>query len=116
MRTKRTSVPIPKLLDTDYDEEEKTLLRPRQRAAPPVVSAYTTRVTRSVEKVDAKLIAMARGEIEPNVLVADSELPPTVPPPPSAPPSVIPLTEDDLIEVDDSWLADGIEPDPFPLK
>lgn len=114
MRTRRTSFPVPKLEDTDY-EEERTLLRPRLRAATPVVSAYTTRVTRSVEKVDARLIAMARGEIEPNA-VADAELAPTVPPPPSAPPSVIPLTEDDLIEVDESWLLNGIEPDPFPVK
>ena len=96
MPTRRTSVPVPKL--DAYEEEERTLLQSRGRAP---VSSYTTRVTKTVAKVDARLIAIARGDLVAAALAADAELPPTVPPPPSAPPSVIPLTDEDLIEVED---------------
>ncbi len=110
MRTAPSVKPLPTLGDADVEEEEeRTIRRPAQQA----VCAYTTRVTRSVEKVDARLIAIARGELDPERTLSDSQLPPTVPPPPS---SVIPLTDEDLIEVGEDWLAMGVEPDPFPTK
>ena len=113
MRTAPSIKPVPKLVDED-EEDERTIRRPLVRAA--LACAYTTRVTRTVEKVDARLIAIARGEIDPEVAMADSLLPPTVPPPPSAPPSVIPHTDEDLHDVDEGWLGMGVEPDPFPSK
>jgi len=115
MRTAPSVKPLPKLGDADAEEEERTIRRPPMRAVQqPAVCAYTTRVTRSVEKVDARLIAIARGELDPERTLADSQLPPTLPPAPSS--SVIPLTDDDLIEVGEDWLAMGVEPDPFPMK
>ena len=114
MRTASSVKPVPKLLDSEEEEDERTIRRPMVRAV--LACAYTTRVTRTVEKVDARLIAIARGEIDPEVTLADSLLPPTVPPPASAPPSVIPLTDEDLIEGDEGWLGMAVEPDPFPSK
>lgn len=114
MRTAPSVKPLPTLGDADAEEEERTIRRPAVRGVQqPVVCAYTTRVTRSVEKVDARLIAIARGELDPERALADSQLPPTLPPAPS---SVIPLTDEDLIEVGEDWLAMGVEPDPFPTK
>ena len=107
--------PIERLVE-DEEEEERTLQLPLRRAAQQLAAcAYMTRVTRSVPTIDPKLIALARGE-KGAARVADSDLPPTVPPPPSAPPSVIPLTEDDLIEVDEAWVTIGVEPEPFSTK
>ena len=86
MRRAESARPVPKLLDYDDEEEEKTLLRPAGRDVQrQIACAYTTRVTRAMPQIDPKLIAMARGEIEPP-RPTDSDLPPTVPPPRSAPP------------------------------
>jgi len=106
-----SQIPVPKLPSAYDDEEERTLLRPRVREVHPAECEYTTRITRSVEKIDARLIALARGDTVPDV--SDERLPPTVPPPASLP-SVIPLTDEDLIEIDDDWLMNGKEPEPFP--
>ena len=113
MRTAPSVNPRPTRLDAEDKDEERTIRRPIVRAAQQrAACAYTTRVTRSVEKVDPRLAAIARGEIDPERNHANSQLPPTVPPSPS----VIPLTDEDLIDVDEDWLAMGIEPDPFPTK
>ena len=115
MRRGESVKPVERLVEYD-EEEERTLQLPLRRAAQQLAAcAYMTRVTRSVPTVDPKLIALARGEVDP-ARTADSDLPPTVPPPPTAPPSVIPLTEDDLIEVDEAWLNMGVEPEPFSRK
>ena len=115
MRRAESARPVPNLLD-DEEEEERTLQLPAVRAIQQrMACAYTTRVTRTMPKIDPKLIAMARGEIEP-ARPTDSDLPPTVPPPRSAPPSVIPLTDEDLMDVDEAWLDMAVEPDPFPTE
>lgn len=115
MRRGESVKPIEKLVEYE-EEEERTLQLPLRRAAQQLAAcAYMTRVTRSVPTIDPKLIALARGEREP-ARAADSDLPPTVPPPPTAPPSVIPLTEDDLIEVDEAWLSMSADRERYPTK
>ncbi|MBX3223297.1 MAG: hypothetical protein KF795_22485 [Labilithrix sp.] len=78
-----------------------------------------------MEKVDARLIAIARGEIDPEEGL--EPLPRAVPPRRSEPrliaargfeprrdSSTAVVGEDDLIEVDEDWLESDVEPEPFP--
>ena len=106
-----SQIPVPKLPSAYDDEEERTLLRPRVRQVHPAEREHTPRITRSVENIDARRSALARGATVPDVV--DDHVPPTIPPPPSLP-SEIPLTDEDLIEIDDDWLMNGKEPEPFP--
>lgn len=100
MRTAKKAISV---ADLDWDlEEEETFERPRALLAR---SAYTTRQTRRMEKIDARLIAIARGELDPDV--ADG--------PPArrarAPEHALDVLE--LIEVNEDWLSSDVEPEPF---
>ena len=46
MRTAPSVNPVPKLVDSDEEEDERTIRRPLVRAV--MACAYTTRVTRTV--------------------------------------------------------------------
>jgi hypothetical protein len=83
---------------------------------------FAIRMTKRMAKVDARLLAIARGEAEPEAAPSSAvELRAVVPPP--LPIATKPerrqvveettLDEEDYVEVRDSWLDRDAEPEPF---
>lgn len=111
--------------------EGKRAAEGRPLALKPPPAAFTTRATREMGKVDARLIAMARGELEPDGSRATSLLPTRPPPLPreSRAPRALAITsrpaapacapgerddDDDVMEVEDEWLLSVVELDGAP--
>ncbi|MBX3260312.1 MAG: hypothetical protein KIS78_07045 [Labilithrix sp.] len=101
MRTAKKAISVADLA-WELDEEE-TSERPAR--APLARSAYTTRRTRRMEKIDARLIAIARGELDPDAAHD--------PPPRRERASARAIDVLELIEVDEDWLSSDVEPEPF---
>jgi hypothetical protein len=111
MTSARNSIPVSELSWELEEEEERTIERKvRVAAKPPRV--FEGKLTKRMPRIDPRLLALARGEIEP-------ALAPTAPPPPVAPDDpfggLIPVNDDDdVIDVEETWLM--TEPEPFSIK
>jgi len=130
MRTAKKSM---RVSDLAWEMDDDRTVERRVRVVQSAASLFTTRLTRRMEKVDSALIAIARGELEPDGTPARGPAP-TRPPPLPASGSKLKAAvaanveeieeidcelveiDDEPIDVDDGWLTSDVEPEPFSGK
>lgn len=117
-----------KVVRTSAIPRRMTPLVGHVRVLSPSTAAFDAKLTLRMKAIDPHLLAIARGEVEPDPPTRNSTSPSadSVAPPPS---QLVPRTEDvdpfgGLIlveddgesEVDEAWLDAASEPDPFSIR